>query len=45
MGILSTFHLLPRYGYFWRIACVVRANMTASEEDRLSKEELLGQMS
>jgi hypothetical protein len=25
--------------------CIVRANMTASEEDRLSKEELLGQMS
>ena len=25
--------------------CIVRANMSASEDDRLSKEELLGQMS
>ena len=25
--------------------CIVRANMSASEDDRLSEEELLGQMS
>ena len=45
MSILSAYHLLPWYNYCWHIVCVVRANMAASEEDRLSKEELLGQMS
>ena len=45
MSILSACHIPPWYNCSWRIAYTVRANMSAFEEDRLSKEELLGQIS
>ena len=45
MSILSTYDLPLWYKWSWPIAYAVRANLSASEEDRLSKEELLGQMS
>lgn len=45
MSILSSYHLLLWHRCNWLISCVVRANMSASEDDRLSTEELLGQMS
>ena len=45
MSILSAYHLFPWHNCSWRIAYIVKANMGAFEEERMSKEELLGQMS
>ena len=45
MSILSVYRLFFDISIVDHIDYVVRANMSASEEDRLSKEELLGQMS
>ena len=44
MSILSAYRHFTWYCN-WRIAYTVRANMSAIEEDRMSKEELLGQIS
>ena len=44
MSILSAYHYFPWYNCGWRIDNIVRANMGAFEEDKMSKEELLGQI-
>ena len=44
MSILSAYHHPPWYYCSWWIGYIVRANMSAFEEDRMSKEELLGQI-